>query len=119
MGLSTPCEVPRDTLPAAACATNVPNSGRSGPAAATAAATATPLLHSPYPYLLQVDKGSEAPVGRGGAACVAIGGRSILLFGGASRDPAAFDDWWLMELSDGRGGGTWTRISPVVKLSHK
>lgn len=66
---------------------------------------------------LQTDPGSEAPPGRGGAACCAIGGRRILVYGGADRSPAAFDDWWVLELTE--SGGHWTKVSPVVKLTHK
>lgn len=65
-----------------------------------------------------MDEASEAPAGRGGAACVAIGGRRILCYGGANREATAFSDWWLLELG-GEGAAAWTRISPVVKLSHK
>lgn len=57
-------------------------------------------------------------MGRGGAACVAIGPRRVLLYGGASREPTALGDWWLLELGEA-GSGAWTRISPVVKLSRK
>lgn len=67
--------------------------------------------------LLQADPGSEAPPGRGGAGCVAIGRQRILVYGGADRTPTAFSDWWLLEL--GESGAHWTRISPVVKLSAK
>lgn len=75
-------------------------------------------LATPAAAIPQIDKGSEAPLGRGGAACVAIGPRRVLLVGGASRDPQPFGDIWLLELGEG-GSGTWTRISAVVKLSNK
>ncbi|PRW57469.1 galactose oxidase [Chlorella sorokiniana] len=67
---------------------------------------------------LQVDDGSEVPAGRGGAACTALDGRRILCFGGADREPRAFDDLWLLELG-ADGQGHWTRVSPVLKLSRK
>ncbi|KAL4441275.1 hypothetical protein ABPG77_011512 [Micractinium sp. CCAP 211/92] len=66
---------------------------------------------------VQAEPGSEAPPGRGGAGCIAIGRHRILLYGGADRVPTAFGDWWLLEL--GESGAHWTRISPVVKLSAK
>ncbi|KAL4452294.1 hypothetical protein ABPG75_007956 [Micractinium tetrahymenae] len=66
---------------------------------------------------VQAELGSEAPPGRGGAGCVAIGKQRILVYGGADRTPTAFGDWWLLEL--GESGAHWTRISPVVKLSAK
>lgn len=79
-----------------------------------------PNLHSYVltPTQLQVDQGSEVPAGRGGAACTALDGRRILCFGGANREPVAFDDFWLLELGPD-GQGHWTRISPVLKLSRK
>ena len=70
---------------------------------------------SPVP---QVEAGSEAPPGRGGAACVAIGGNRVLVYGGADRAPQAFGDFWLLELS-GSGHAHWTKVAPAVKLSHK
>lgn len=74
--------------------------------------------HARHYNLLQVDDGSEVPAGRGGAACTAIDGQRILCFGGATREALAFDDWWLLELG-ADGHGHWTRVSPVLKLSHK
>lgn len=59
------------------------------------------------------------PAGRGGAACVAIGGRRVLCFGGADRTPTVYDDWWLLELGEQVGSGVWTKVSPVIKLSKQ
>jgi len=60
------------------------------------------------------------PPGRGGAACVAIGRRRVLLYGGADRTPTALDDWWLLDLgSSGGSEGHWTKISPAVRRSQK
>ena len=72
---------------------------------------------TPRPPHWQVDEKAEAPAGRGGAACAAIGSRRLLVYGGASREPTAWDDWWVLELSG--PGAAWTKISPVVKLSQK
>lgn len=76
-----------------------------------------PAPHSSLP-LPQVGAESESPAGRGGAACVAIYGGRTLCYGGASRVPTGFNDWWLLELGPG-GSGSWTKLSPAAKLSRK
>lgn len=81
--------------------------------------TAPPTLKPGLLVPLQVEASSEVPAGRGGTACVAIGGRRVLCFGGADRTPTVYDDWWLMELGEQPGSGVWTKISPVVKLAKK
>jgi hypothetical protein len=82
--------------------------------------TLTAAYQLPPAHLVsqQAELGSEVPPGRGGAACVAIGGRRVLLFGGADRGPTPWGDWWLLELGSG-GAAHWTKIAPVLNLSHK
>lgn len=78
---------------------------------------------------MQVEAGAEAPCPRGGAACCALDGRRLLLHGGADRTPAAFSDFWLLELGEGSSSSSssssgsstahWTRLSTSVRLPKR
>ncbi len=61
---------------------------------------------------MQRDAGTEAPTGRGGHGTVPLDENKLLVFGGADRTPAGFNDLWLLELVAGHEH--WTKITPKL-----